>query len=376
MRTSSFHVTFIKESNMGVFVECAETQTSVTTKAWRLYMADFKEDINRLESSEETEQVEMETSEDDISPETEQVDAETNEDEVTPETEERLDELEQKRSVSNNAAERHMRKRDELNKQTREWVAKRDELNALVRSYIDEAGKHREERDSLNINVQQQKELRDECNKLVSKLSEELHEMRKDRPQADKNQPSLRQLKKEFSDLERKQQTQVLKKKEEEALVKSLKALDDQIREIEKSSEQNEDMRDKSTALREAKAQAEVHHKLVSEYADKAQAEHDAMIQFYEKADAVRKEADEAQAKFIESKKAADEEHRLFIEESKSYHESDKDVYSIKSKQRAARKRKSDADNKKAANDLFARFKEGKVLDTEDLMILQKSGYL
>ena len=105
----------------------------------------------------------------------------------------------------------------------------------------------------------------------------------------------MRQLKKEFSDLERKQQTQVLKKKEEEALVKSLKALDDQIREIEKSSEQNEDLRDKFAALREAKAQAEVHHKLVSEYADKAQAEHDAMIQFYEKADSVRKEP-EAQA--------------------------------------------------------------------------------
>ncbi|MBO4356727.1 MAG: phosphoserine phosphatase, partial [Candidatus Methanomethylophilaceae archaeon] len=169
---------------------------------------------------------------------------------------------------------------------------------------------------------------------------------------------------------------QVLKKKEEEALVKRLKELDAQINEIEKNQEQSGDLREKSQALRAAKEEAEKCHKAVSEYAERAQAEHDEMIKLYEQADALRKQADEAQAKFIECKKAADEEHKKHIEQIKSFHETDKDFAAIKNKQKAVRKKKTDAESKKAADDIFARFKSGDKLSTEDLMILQKSGYL
>ena len=203
--------------------------------------------------------------------------------------------------------------RDDLNKQTKEWVAKRDALNAQVRELVEEAGKHRTSRDELNQKVRESKALRDEANQKVSQLTEEYHAMKKDQPAPDKNQPSVRQLKKEFADLENRQQTQVLKKKEEEALVKRLKEINEQIAEIEKTQEQSGDIREKSGELRAAKEEAERCHKLVSEYAEKAQAEHDAMIQLYEQADALRKQADEAQAKFIECKKAADEEHNRYI---------------------------------------------------------------
>ena len=218
--------------------------------------------------------------------------------------------------------------------------------------------------------------MRDEANQKVTQLTEEYHAMKKDQPAPDKNQPSVRQLKKEFADLENKQQTQVLKKKEEEALVKRLKEIDAQIKEIEKAQEQSGDVREKGGELRAAKDEAERCHKLVSEYAEKAQAEHDAMIQLYEQADALRKQADEAQAKFIECKKAADEEHKKHIEQIKSFHETDKDFAAIKNKQKAVRKKKTDAESKKAADDIFARFKSGDKLSTEDLMVLQKSGYL
>lgn len=289
---------------------------------------------------------------------------------------ENLAELEQKRSAINDDAEKHRRLRDELNKQTKEWVSKRDALNAQVRDLVEEAGKHRAQRDELNQKVRESKVQRDECNQKVSQLTEEYHALKKDLPAQDKNQPSVKQLKKEFSDLEIKQQTQVLKKKEEEALVKRLKEIDEQISEIEKNQEQSGDIREKSVELRAAKDEAEKYHKLVSEYAEKAQVEHDAMIQLYEQADALRKQADEAQAKFIDCKKAADEEHKKHIEQIKSYHETDKDFAAIKNKQKAVRKKKSDADSKKAADDIFARFKNGGTLSTEDLMALQKSGYL
>ncbi len=322
-------------------------------------MADLEEQIQQLETSEEA---------------VVEAPVETAEEET--QAPENLAELEQKRNAINDDAEKHRRLRDDLNKQTKEWVAKRDALNAQVRELVEEAGKHRTERDSLNQKVRESKVLRDEANQKVSQLTEEYRALKSDMPAPDKNQPSVKQLKKEFSDLENKQQTQVLKKGEEEAIVKRLKELDAQINEIEKNQEQSGDLREKSSALRAAKEEAEKCHKLVSEYAEKAQAEHDEMIKLYEQADSLRKQADEAQAKFIECKKAADEEHKKHIEQIKSFHETDKDFAAIKNKQKAVRKKKTDAESKKAADDIFARFKSGDKLSTEDLMILQKSGYL
>ena len=101
-----------------------------------------------------------------------------------------------------------------------------------------------------------------------------------------------------------------------------------------------------------------MYHHQVSEYAEKAQAAHDKMIGFYEQADRLRKEADAAQAKFVECKQAADEEHKKHIEQIKSVHEMDRDASS------------------KEAKEIFERFKAGDKLSTEDLMALQKSGYL
>ena len=273
-----------------------------------------------------------------------------------------LAELEKKRSAINADAEEHKRLRDDLNKQTKEWVAKRDALNAQVRELVEEAGKHREERDSLN--------------QKVSKLTEEFHAIKKEMPAHDKDAPSIKQLMKEFSDLENKQQTETLKKKEEEAIVKRLRELDQKITEIKKTQDQSGDLHEKYSELKEAKSEAEKCHKLVSEYAEKAQEEHDKMIALYEQADTLRKQADEAQAKFIECKKAADEEHKKHIEQIKTFHETDGAVAAIKNKQKSVRKKKTDAESKKAADDIFARFKNGEKLSTEDLMALQKSGYL
>ncbi|MCQ2056397.1 MAG: phosphoserine phosphatase [archaeon] len=287
-----------------------------------------------------------------------------------------LVDLEHKRESINDDAERSRKLRDDLNKQTREWIVKRDELNAQVRDLVNEAGKHRKLRDEYNLKVKESKVERDERNKVVASITEQYKDMKKDHPAPDKNQPSIRQLKKEFSDLENKQQIQVLKKKEEEALVKRLKELDTLIKEREKLADFSEGLKGKSSELKEAKTLAEEAHKLVSEYAEKAQSEHDQMILLYEQADALRKQADEAQARFIESKKAADREHKKLIGLIKDYHKTDKYFGDAKDRQRAVRKKKSDAESKKAADNIFARFKSGDKLSTEDLMALQKSGYL
>jgi len=54
----------------------------------------------------------------------------------------------------------------------------------------------------------------------------------------------------------------------------------------------------------------------------------------------------------------------------------DKDVGAIRNRNAKDRKKKVDNESKKEAEEIFERFKAGEKLSTEDLMSLQKSGYL
>ena len=254
---------------------------------------------------------------------------------------------------------------------------------------MDEAGKCREERDSLNQKVRETKELRDEWNQKVTALKEQLAPYRNEKSD-EKNEVPVKQLKKQLQDLEYTQMTKPLGKDKENEIIKQISILAKQIEEREKIYEQNDEVKNLVQQLRDAKAEAEVYHHQVSEYAEKAQAAHDKMIGFYEQADRLRKEADAAQAKFVECKQAADEEHkkhieqiksvhemdREHIEQIKSVHEMDRDASNFRNKKNSVRKKKTDNEGKKEAKEIFERFKAGDKLSTEDLMALQKSGYL
>lgn len=330
-----------------------------------------------MENSEETQQ-QFEMTEEVITetPAIEEIQEEPAAEEFQEQDRENLADLDKKRMAINADAEEHKRLRDDLNKQTKEWVAKRDELNAKVRELVEEAGKHREARSDFNSKVQSAKDARSAANKEVAELSEKVNEMKKNMPARDKDQPSIKQLKRKYSELEKTQMTTVLSKEKEEALLKEIREVNAKIEEIEKVTDVSGDLHSLFASLKEARNKAEEQHKLVSEYAEKAQIEHDTMLSLYEQADKLRNEADEAQKKFIECKKAADEEHKKHIESIKMYHETDNAVAAIRNKQKSVRKKKTDMDTKKAADDIFARFKNGEKLSTEDLMALQKSGYL
>jgi uncharacterized coiled-coil DUF342 family protein len=291
-----------------------------------------------------------------------------------------LEDLDQKRMANNNEAEKHKKLRDELNDKTKEWVQKRDELNAEVRKLVDEAAKHRELRDQLNEQVREAKTARDEKNKVVRTIDEKVTELKKtsapkEAPKEGPMQMPISKLKKDLKQLEFFHQSQALTKDKEKEIIEKIKALNQEIKDREKASEQTAEVKGAIHELREARDAAEAEHKKVSELAEKAQAEHDVMIQLYEKADALRKEADKAQEMFLETKNQADEEHHRHIDNIRQVHDYDKILTGLKQKAKKARKKKDDSAAQKEADDIFEKFKKGEKLSTEDLMMLQKSGY-
>jgi len=288
-----------------------------------------------------------------------------------------LEDLDQKRAMNNNEAEKHKKLRDELNDKTKEWVQKRDELNAEVRKLVDEAAKHREQRDTLNEQVKAAKGVRDEMNKKVKALDEKVAELKKaSAPKEDAvGVIPVSKLKKDLKQMEFHHQSQALTKDKEKELVEKMKALNLQIKDREKSMEQNAEVKIAIKELRDARDAAEAEHKKVSELAERAQSEHDVMIQLYEKADTLRKDADKAQENFLETKNKADEEHRRHIDNIRQVHDYDKILSGLRQKAKKVKKKKDDTVAQKEADDIFEKFKKGEKLSTEDLMALQKSGY-
>ena len=285
-----------------------------------------------------------------------------------------IGDLEEKRARHNSDAERHKKLRDELNEKTKEWAERRDELNSQVRRLIEEANGRRENRDKLNAEVREAKTSRDEWNRKFNDLSDKAQALRREK--MPKSGLSIRKFKAELRALEKKHMTSVLSPEKEKALMKEMSQLDAKIKEMEKEIEQFSEVRTAEKDAREAKDNAEGFHRKVSELAEKAQQEHDAMLKLYEEADKLRKEADGAQEKFIETKLAADEEHREHIEHIRQVHDFDKIIAGIRDRGRKARKEKDDTSAKKEADDIFEKFRSGEKLSTEDIMVLQKSGYM
>lgn len=207
--------------------------------------------------------------------------------------------------------------RDKLNSEINVWAQKRNELNGQAQELFKKAAKCKEERDEYNRKVKGAKIKRDEANRKIAELSCMSQTTGANTSRSVNNGPSVEELKREFENLEHIWQNRVLKKREEEAIVRRLKELDTQIREIEYRQRQSGGTSSKSQELREAMDEAEKWHKLVSEYAMKAQSKHDEMQRLYEQADAVKKQADEAHYKFIETKKKADEAHKKFMDSKK-----------------------------------------------------------
>lgn len=294
-----------------------------------------------------------------------------------------LEQLEDKRNRLNSEAEAHRKKRDRLNLETKRFAEKRDELNSQVKKLLQEANRFKEKRDDLNKKVREMKSIRDDLTKDYTSIKSQLDKTKKSRISSS-DEVSISKLKKELHGLEFKQQTSVLEPDKERGLVDRISHIKTKIQKKEKEMEGNEEIRDLIQNVREAKRKMDDAHNKVNEFADLAQKEHDQMIDCFNRSDKIRKEADQSQEKFVESKMAADEEHKNHIEMIHLVHDLDKIVFGLRLKRKSAERRSQKpqaqaqvpSTGKAEAEKIYEKFKKGEKISTEDLMLLQKFGFL
>ncbi|MGZ7107449.1 MAG: phosphoserine phosphatase SerB [Methanobacterium sp.] len=248
------------------------------------------------------------------------------------------------------------RERDALNEEARSQKQIRDELNAGIKENLSKAIEYRNERDKTNQEVKKYKKLRDETNNKLKTM--EWESGRRD----------VINIEKEIKRIDKTIETEVLDIRKENELIKRVQDLSKQLQGMQK------DVKAQKEAL-ELKELSESYHQKVVEFSDEAQITHEKMLEYFQKIDEIRINADEAHNKFIEIKNSASQKHDEVKECFVQIRKINKRLDKVKAKTRSFETQVSDKKNKKEkerAMDIYEKFKEGKKLNTDELMLLQK----
>ncbi|WP_461462040.1 phosphoserine phosphatase SerB [Methanobrevibacter sp.] len=247
--------------------------------------------------------------------------------------------------------------REHYNMVAKEQRKIRDELNDSLKENLNKAIEFRDQRNKINKEVEEEKKLRNKANKDLKNL--EWSSGKKDKVK----------LENEIKKIDKIIETRVLDIKKENQLVKNANDLRKQLMDI------HEDDKNKEQA-QELRKESEDHHARVVELSEQAQEAHEQMLHYFRKTDEIRAAADEAHKSFVEARKAASSKHEEFKLVLSEIHVINKKLGTSRPRKRKSNSKQSapkkNTEEKEKAESLFDKFKHGKKLSTEELLLLQK----
>ena len=248
--------------------------------------------------------------------------------------------------------------REKFNQVAKEERKVRDELNDSLKENLNKAIEFRNERNEVNKEVEAAKKLRNVVNNKIKNL--EWSSGKRDKIK----------IENEIKKIDKIIETRVLDIKKENQLVKNANDLRKQLMDI------HEDESVKTEA-QDLKKDSEEHHAIVVELSEKAQKAHEDMLVYFKKTDEIRTAADEAHKNFIEARKNASAKHEEFKKVLSDIHVINKKLGTQKPRRRKSDKKSNSGANKnpeekEKAEAIYDKFKNGKKLSTEELLLLQK----
>lgn len=248
------------------------------------------------------------------------------------------------------------RKRDALNDEAKEHKQLRDDLNSSRKEILDKALEYRKQRDEINQEVKKYKKLRDETNQELKKL------------EWSSGKRDIMKIQDEIKKLDKTIETKVLDIRKENELVKKVTDLQKQLQTM------TEDEKTQKEAL-EFKEKSESYHAKVVELSDQAQETHEQMLTYFQKIDEIRVKADEAHAEFISTREEASQIHEEVKTVLKEIRGKNKSLDKVKAKERHKEDiitEKKNIQEKERAEEIYRKFRDGKKLSTDELLLLQK----
>jgi uncharacterized coiled-coil DUF342 family protein len=285
-----------------------------------------------------------------------------------------LKELQEKKALLKKEADVSKLERNRLNAAASQFATRRDELNTKTRALIDSAQQSKDKRDEFNKLVSENKEKRDSINEQANNLLAKADQIK--RKFRVSGGLSLSELKREIDHLEFRQQTEVVSTEKERELVEHIAHLWEEYRKKRVELENNTELKEALEKAHQLREEASEFHKQLTDNADRAQECHEKMLKCFKEADTVRAEADVAHKEFVRAQESADEQHQKYIKMEKELRDYDKIISSLKKRTKEARETRERGDVLKRAEEVYAMFKDGQKLETDDLLLLQRSGLL
>ena len=249
--------------------------------------------------------------------------------------------------------------REAFNREAKEQRKIRDELNSELKENLAKAIEFRDQRNEINKQVEENKNARNKVNDEIKSLEWSSGKKDKIRIEA------------EIKKIDKIIETRVLDIKKENQLVKNANDLRKELAEIKEDDKVKEE-------AAELKKKSEEFHAKVVELSEQAQEAHEQMLSYFRKTDEIRTAADEAHKLFIQARKNASAKHEEFKMILSEIHVINKKLGSNKNRKRRSDKSSGSSGNKKnreekeRAESIFDKFKNGKKLSTEELLLLQK----
>ena len=249
--------------------------------------------------------------------------------------------------------------REAFNREAKEQRKIRDELNSELKENLAKAIEFRDQRNEINKEVEENKKARNKVNDEIKNL--EWSSGKKDKVR----------LENEIKKIDKIIETRVLDIKKENQLVKSANDLRKELAEIKEDDKVKEE-------AAELKKKSEEFHAKVVELSEQAQEAHEQMLSYFRKTDEIRTAADEAHKLFIQARKNASAKHEEFKMILSEIHVINKKLGSNKNRKRRSDKSSGSSNNKKnreekeRAEEIFAKFKQGGKVSTEEILLLQK----
>ena len=247
--------------------------------------------------------------------------------------------------------------REEFNRVAKEQRKIRDELNASLKENLNLAIEFRDKRNEINKQVEEAKKER-------NKVNSELKNLEWSSGKRDKVK-----LEAEIKKMDKIIETRVLDIKKENQLVKNANDLRKQLMDIH----EDDKAQDKAQDLKKL---SEERHAVVVELSEKAQEAHENMLVYFRKTDEIRTAADAAHKAFIDARKSASAKHEDFKMVLSEIHVVNKKLGTNKPRRRKSDSKKSSGkknrEEKEKAENIFDKFKHGKKLSTDELLLLQK----
>lgn len=284
--------------------------------------------------------------------------------------------FEERRSILDGKATQYREERDSWNEKTKELVSQRNEFNSEVRELIQLSDQQKQVREQMNQVVREKKGVRNEASQKVSEIRDRLRADQPEEktvergPRGRRDRPiTLQSLQREFSRLEREFERGEHTGKNEGKVMKRLKELNANIRQMKKDQASSDNDSTEDEALKAARKEHDDAHQAVQEAASAAQEAHDLMIQWDKEVSKQRERANSKHRELRNTKQEADKAHRFYIVSLRCLH-------SIQDMMRARRSAEAGEGERPTARvevqDLMSKLMSGDTLTTEELMELQR----